>query len=122
MIKFACGSCPDLHNETVVDFVSNGKFGFSSKQNMDRVVEDIDNFTELSFPMTTNPVEEDAVNAKFVPVIKYPGAVFITKDTDLDSRVIQMILDILNVWPIFIINILFMILTGGIIWVLVSTQ
>lgn len=123
MIKAACGKCNHrMSKETVVDFIYNGKFGFSFKPNMDRVAEDIDEFTDLSFPLSVNPAKNDSLNSKYVPLLSYPGAVFIIKNLDASSHVKKMIGDVLATWPIFLLNFFFTLISGALVWFLVSLR
>ncbi|XP_057300557.1 uncharacterized protein LOC130633755 isoform X2 [Hydractinia symbiolongicarpus] len=119
MIKAACGKCNHrMSKETVVDFIYNGKFGFSFKPNGDRVTEDVDEFTDLSFPLSVNPAKNDSLNSKYVPLLSYPGAVFIIKNLDASSHVKKMIGDVLATWPIFMLNFFFTLISGALVWFL----
>eukprot|EP00111_Clytia_hemisphaerica_P004297 TCONS_00012267-protein len=120
VVKEACGMCPRKGGQrldTVLDLVQNGKRTFARKSSRARVFDDIDDFTQFSFPLNSNPASADT-DSNFVPVVKYPGAVLIVRQPDTSELVKQMILNILGIWPIFLINALFIILSGGIVWAL----
>ncbi|XP_057300635.1 uncharacterized protein LOC130634855 isoform X2 [Hydractinia symbiolongicarpus] len=121
LIHNVCGFCARAGNKrTTVDFVSNGKFGFSCKPNINRVVEDIDDFTEISFPLSSNPIPDDNgnISSVYVPLLKYPGAVLILRDDGMASYVTKIVADIFKVWPIFLLNIILILISGILIWAL----
>ncbi|XP_057300554.1 uncharacterized protein LOC130633709 isoform X2 [Hydractinia symbiolongicarpus] len=120
MVTFACGLCPHRSNHpgTIIDLLFNGKSGFSRKSNIDRMVEDIDEYTELTFPLSSNPSKNDTLNARYVPIISYPGAVLIIKDVDVSTHVKKMIYELLHTWPIFMFNFFFIIISGTVLWFL----
>jgi len=122
ILKSACGYCPRSNGQridTVLDLTTNGKLSFARKSSRERVIDDIDQFTQFSFPLTSSPASPAGVKSSFVPVVKYPGAILLVRQPDSTELVQQMMLNVLATWPIFFMNGLFIILSGGLVWLLV---
>lgn len=121
MITSVCGFCPDANqNTTTVDLTSNGKYDYASKSTLERVVEDIDDFTQLSFPLSASVKATDSIDMVYVPILKYPGALFIIRKYDIHEHVIHVVVQILQIWPLFVINFMLILFVGAAIWLLVS--
>ena len=116
-----CGVCNGIatNYSTNVNFMNNGKGAFSRKRNIDRVLDDIDQFTQVSFPLTSAP-KENSLESVFVPIMKYPGGIYIVKKPDVEVQVKLMAVELLRVLPILFMDFLFIMLAGMIIWALVS--
>ncbi len=116
--SYTCRGCKN--QKSTLDFVSNGKNGWAEKKSIREMKKDIDDYVQLSFPVFGSS-ELDFYNGyAFVPVFPHPGMVyFIIKDT-LAKTVGGMIITVLKTWPIFLINVLFITLSGFFIWALVS--
>ena len=82
---------------------------------------DMDDFVHISFPIFGNS-EMMAYNGfQFVPLFNHPGVIYyIVKDT-LKTKVIGMIRNVLDTWPMLVINALLILLSGYIVWALVGS-
>ncbi|XP_057305531.1 uncharacterized protein LOC130642791 [Hydractinia symbiolongicarpus] len=119
MFTFACGFCPDANqNTTTVDLTSNGKYEYASKSTLERVVEDIDDFTQLSFPLSASVKAKDSMDMVYVPILKYPGSLFIIRQYDIHEHVMHVVVQILQLWPLFVINFMLIVFVGAAIWLL----
>ena len=105
---------------SALSFKSNGKNSWAEKRSIKEMKMDIDDYVQMSFPIFGN-TELDLYNGyAFVPLFSHPGVIyFIIKDT-LAEQIRGMILNVLNTWPIFLINTLLIILSGFCIWSCVS--
>lgn len=106
----------------MVDFVNNGKNGAAEKISLNAMKNDIDGYIGVSFPAFGSTELETYYGYQFVPVFSHPGVVFyIIKDAMADQ--LQKMMDnVIRTWPIFLVNILFIILSGYFIWALVSNN
>ena len=57
----------------------------------------------------------------FISIIQHPGVVLIGRDKLWNDVIREMIVAILNVWPLIVLNVLIMIVAGFIVWLLVRT-
>ncbi|XP_065061575.1 uncharacterized protein LOC135688582 isoform X2 [Rhopilema esculentum] len=116
MTSSVCGTCKRAPM-SVLSFKSNGKNGWAEKRSIKEMKMDIDDYVHMSFPIFGNS-ELDLYNGyAFVPLFSHPGVIyFIIKDT-LAEQIRGMILNVLNTWPIFLINMLLIILSGFCIWI-----
>ncbi len=118
LTSYACGGCKT--RTSVLDFVTNGKNGWAEKKSLTEMKKDIDDYVHLSFPIFGSTVLETYNGYAFVSVFPHPGVVYyIIKDT-LAKQVSGMISSVLNTWPIFLINVLLITMSGFCIWALVS--
>ena len=75
---------------------------------------------ELVFPVTKTSYGQSAYS-KFIPVIRVPGVVVITRKKELGMILTEAASgSILQSWPIFALTIMMALLAGIIIWFLVS--
>lgn len=116
---FTCGYC-QRPKQTTIDFTKNGKNGWAEKRSLNEMKKDIDDYVHVSFPVFGSTELTSYYGYAFVPVFSHPGVVyFIIKDSLMDQAN-QMLSDVFNTWPIFFINLLFVTISGFIIWGLVS--
>ena len=124
MSDFACGGCKRSTNNclTVINYSNNGKNGWAEKSTIMDVKRDIDSYVQVSFPLLGRQELTHYLGFAFVPVIKHPGVVFFIIKESLDEQVSAMMKSIFSVWPIIFINGLLIVMTGIIVWSLVSFQ
>ena len=116
---FTCGNC-QRPKKTAINFIKNGKNGWAEKKSLNEMKKDIDDYVHVSFPVFGGTELTSYYGYAFVPVFSHPGVVyFIIKDSVTD-QVNRMISDVFSTWPIFLINLLFVTISGYIIWSLVS--
>lgn len=122
LIPETCGTCDQItsNHSTEIDFSQNGKNQFAKKRNVDRVLDDIDDFTQLSFQITSIADITGSNDFVFVGVIKYPGAIFLVRKPSTSEHVEKLVGEVFKVLPVLFIDFLMIILAGLIIWALVS--
>lgn len=117
--SYACGNCK-RKAQSVLDFDYNGKNGWAEKNSLDEMKKDIDDHVHISFPVFGSTVLDTYYGYPFVAAIDHPGVIyFIIKDT-LRKQIKVLVVNVYKTWPIFVINMLFITLSGFIIWSLVS--
>ena len=122
MSDSACGVCERSTNNglTRIDYSNNGKNGWAEKSTIMDIQRDIDSYVQASFPLLGRQELTHYLGFAFVPVIKHPGVVFFIIKESLDEQVSAMMKSLFSVWPIIFINGLLIVMTGIIIWSLVS--
>ena len=125
LTSFSCGRClrSDYGRISNIDYVNDGKNGWANKRSLRDMKENIDEDLEaISFPIYGKMEMRTYLNNNiFVPVVKHPGVVFFTVKESISQQVDYMLEAVAGVWPIFIVNIVLIMLSGLIIWSLVST-
>ena len=121
-IHFTCGTCntPSGLVTTKLDKSRNGRGGFAEKKSELKTLNEIDEFTDLSFPIIGNSLSDEMVGYPFVPLVAHPGVVVIVRDKNINEIVIEMIVMIVGIYPLLLLNLLMMITAGFIVWLLVS--
>ena len=123
-IHFMCGTCntPSGLVNTKLDKSRNGRGGFAEKTSELKTLNEIDQFTDLSFPIIANTLSDEMVGYPFVPLVAHPGVVAIVRDKDINEIVIDMIVMIVGIYPLLLLNLLMMVTAGFLVWMLVSYQ
>ena len=80
---------------------------------------DIDNYIGISFPAFGSTEMTEYYGFGFAPVFSHPGVIYYIIKDSLSDQVLKMLGNVVNTWPIFLINILFITISGYIIWALV---
>ena len=122
MIPFICGTCLRPRGETNSTFTMefNGRNSVAQKSSELKAIQEIDQYTDLTFPVVgTNDLDE-FMKYPFVPLIEHPGIVLIAKDKSTNDVVVDMIIMIFNVWPLYLLNLMIMFMAGFTVWILVS--
>lgn len=121
-IHFTCGTCntPSGLLSTKLDKSRNGRGGFAEKASELKTLNEIDEFTDLSFPIIGNTLSDEMVGYPFVPLVSHPGVVAIVRDKDINEIVVDMIVMIISIYPLLLLNLLMMVTAGFIVWILVS--
>ena len=118
MVKECCGHCLD-RNQTVLDFKTNGKNEPSTKNSSRRLLEELDESTDFTFPVYGHK-DQDSYKGGFgyTPVIESAGVAFIVyPEVSTTSSMLRVLLSCL---PVFILPIVTAYIAGIIIWCLVS--
>ena len=116
--RYTCDACK--RSTTIIDYVNNGKNGQAEKRSLNEVKKDIDNFVQISFPAFGSTELTTYYGFPFTPVFSHPGVVYYIIKDSMNDIVVKMMGNIFRTWPIFLINVLLVILSGYIIWALVS--
>ncbi len=77
---------------------------------------------EASFPILGATYGAAYQGHVFVPIVSHPGVVHFVIKEAWTEQAIDVALKIREVWPLFVINILLIIIAGFCIWALVSHQ
>ena len=83
-------------------------------------MKEVDEYTDLSFPIIGNSHSDEMVGYPFVPLVGHPGVVAIVRDKNINEIVLEMIMMILGIYPLIGLNFLMMLAAGYIVWLLVS--
>ena len=121
MIPTICGKCKRRNGivSTTIDFKHNGRGNYAQKKLEIQAIQEIDAFTDLTFPIIGTEYLDKFLDYPFIPVLEYPGAVVIAKDKEWTEVVNDMIVALLSVWPLIVVNTLIMIVAGFVVWLLV---
>ena len=119
MTVHACGKC-NRTRQTILNVVSNGKNYWAEKRSLKDMKKDIDESVHASFPIFGSSHMMSYNGYEFVPLFPHPGVIYYIVKDSLATQVLAMIKNILNTWPIFLFNILLILISGVIIWALVS--
>ena len=123
MIEYSCGQCnrPGLSSDSsILDREKTGKGTLAQKRNQKEALEDADKYTELTFPITAHNSVKYVSGMRYVTLVQHPGLAIVALQPDVNSVVNDLISELLKIWPILFINIMFMILAGALVWILVS--
>lgn len=122
MILTACGECPNGHGRSVLHFSANGKGKPAKKQSQYDVINDIDDVTDVSFPVRGFVGDTTFLKYySYVSLIESPGTAFLTvrkdESTSRDSALYNSLNDC---WPVVILSFSMSLLAGILVWLLVS--
>ena len=120
-VEEVCGICntPNGPRKTVLNLFRDGRKGFALKSSEKKAIAQVDGYTDISFPITANKMLDEFLGYPFVPLIDHPGVIVIVKEKNINDIVIDMIMSILGLWPLFMINLVLMFLAGLVMWMLV---
>lgn len=65
---------------------------------------------------------DELVGYPYVSLVDHPGVVVIVRDKNINEIVIEMIVMIMNIYPLILLNLLMMVTAGLIVWILVRTK
>ena len=123
MIQFTCGLCARAqleHRNSVLDMYKNGRSSYSLKTNELRVILNIDDHTDLSFPIIGTKDQRFFMGYPYISLVDYPGAVILVKDKSLNEIVNSKVISLLNVWPLIAVMLLMSVVIGLLVWLFVS--
>lgn len=109
MIKFCC------HNKSEVHF---GKFLKSSRHGIKDMEKNTNDFT---FPLYSHNMDTFR-NRAMIPLVKAPRVILLVHDESSASRTHILFSTIVNAWPMLIFIIITALLSGIIVWFLVSNE
>ena len=123
MIHQTCGHCNRGvgEKESTVDVHRNGRSSYSLKANELRVTLNVDEHTDLSFPIVGTRDQRTFLGYPFVSVVDHPGVVLLVKDRTFDEVVAdKVILMMLTCWPLLALMLLMSVVASVLVWLLVS--
>lgn len=119
MVLHCCGDCSNGHGTSYVDYNLDGKQNFSTKPAKHDMTEAIDHVTDLHFPVHGYSDQRKYLGTyKYVPVVESPGAAFIVRYDSFDAPNVTTAL--FNSWPLAVVVVVFVLLSGLLYWMLVS--
>uniref|UniRef100_A0A7M5X8J7 Uncharacterized protein n=2 Tax=Clytia hemisphaerica TaxID=252671 RepID=A0A7M5X8J7_9CNID len=120
VVQATCGVCktPNGPVSTKLDIIRNGRGAFAQKATELKILKEVDEFTDLSFPIIGNTHSDEMVGYPFVPLVGHPGVVAIVRDKNINEIVVEMIMMILGIYPLIGLNFLMMLAAGFIVWLL----
>ena len=119
MVQECCGHC-DEHNETILDFKTNGRNQPSSHNSSRQLVEGVDVNTDFTFPIFGHK-DQDSYKGGFgyTPVIESAGVAFIVHP-EVSTTQVTLFRSIIRCLPVLILPIVTAYIAGVIVWFLVS--
>ncbi len=119
MILSSCGKCTG-HGETILDFTRNGKGAAARKPSMGGVGSDVDDNTQVSFPIIGHMDDDKYLKEfVFVPVVESPGIAFISLANE-PSRPDVAALAWSKSWAIVVLSVVMGFIAAVLIWLTVS--
>lgn len=117
-----CGFCAE-HNRTVIDFYSSGVGTRSKKTNEQQVKNHIEHHTELSFPIP-GTADQAGYSGRyaFVPLVKSAGAAFIVVAEDSGTGAMNLVMSVIDLWPLFMSMLASVVVSGLLMWILVRSH
>ena len=125
MVSYVCGICQRASGklDTKIGKLYDGRGTFAEKKSAKRAIKDIDDFTDLTFPIIAHKNLDIFMGYPYVSLIDHPGIVMLAKDKSINEIVTDMMmLIILSIGPLVVVNVLMMIAAGFLIWALVSVN
>ena len=120
MIQDICGNC-SLYKDSVL-YYDRTKSGKNPKKEFEaEMKQTVDTDVHLYFPVSgLKEVTVFQSIHQFIQIVESPGSAFIVVDQSKKPKTTQMINQLLATWPLTVMIVLLMVLTGVVIWVAVS--
>ena len=126
MAVWGCENCngPRGHGYSVVHFDMDRNGEKSLKKSKSDCMKVADEFLDFTFPVQGDFFQYKFISdGRFLPLIDHPSSALITvKKTKTISKSIAVKSAIFKLWPIFLINLLFAVISGFFLWFLVSPK
>lgn len=120
LVRSCCGECV-AHGYTEIDFRSSGDKDSASKSTEKDVREDIDDATELSFPVYGRMDQmEYSKEYGFAPLVQSAGVAFIVGVDEPGAAAKMVVKAVFNLWPLIITVFISAFFSGIVMWSLVS--
>ena len=120
MILSSCGICKNGHGLTSLNYLDNGKGRPAIKRTMNSVRQDVDEQTQISFPVIgltdDDKFQKDHV---FVPMVESPGIAFIAVSEKVDNTK-RLFSDLSQYLPFYLFSLMMAYVAGIFVWLLVS--
>uniref|UniRef100_A0A7M5UJ08 Fibronectin type-III domain-containing protein n=1 Tax=Clytia hemisphaerica TaxID=252671 RepID=A0A7M5UJ08_9CNID len=120
MVQAACGQCTRPQNalDSILDKEKTGRGGLAQKATAKEAIQDIDQYTELTFPVAAHDQMSEFMGYKFISLVHHPGIAVVVKVMTINDMIETLIGDMLKIWPIFLLNFLFMVIVGFLVWIM----
>eukprot|EP00111_Clytia_hemisphaerica_P023085 TCONS_00067910-protein len=120
MVQAACGQCTRPQNalDSILDKEKTGRGGLAQKATAKEAIQDIDQYTELTFPVAAHDEMSEFMGYKFISLVHHPGIAVVVKVMTINDMIETLIGDMLKIWPIFLLNFLFMVIVGFLVWIM----
>lgn len=113
-----CGNCSNGHGPSSIDFVGNN----AMKNSLVEVKENILAPNTISFPIPGKKDEtEYQTSFKFLSIVSSPGIAFIVVNSEPGTSARAVFKSVLGGWPVLLLTMIMALLSGMIMWALVST-
>ena len=121
MVKAVCGFCP-AHAQTDVNYLHTEEERGRSTLRKKRSLSEggVNETFDLLFPVSRSTGRNDYQGHEYIPIVDVPGFVLMTTNTSSAVYARAMASSMFSCWPLFICYILLMIISGIVIWTLVS--
>ena len=107
---------------STVDVHRNGRSSYSLKANELRVILNVDEHTDLSFPIVGTRDQHTFLGFPFVSVVEHPGVVLMVKDRTFNEVVSDKVISMmLTCWPLLALMLLMSVVASVLVWLLVSS-
>jgi hypothetical protein len=122
MIITACGECPNGHGQSVVHLSDNGKGKPAEKQTQLDVMSDVDDVTDVSFPVPGHVSYTTFLKYyAYVSLVESPGTAYlVVRNDESTSRNNALFSTLGACWPIVLLSFGMALLAGMVIWLMVS--
>lgn len=119
MVSTCCQPC-QTHASTIVYFVGNNTNHRSEKRGHDQVRASVEE-SDLSFPLYGYKGQDHFMGQfGFMAVVESPSVVLIVPKEDSNSSSMRLLSSLFQCWPVMLINLCIVFLSGIVIWFLVS--
>ena len=123
MINYACGKCyrPSGIYDSLMEQFRNSHGTLAKKSSITKVISEINSFTDVSFPIHGQVDLQHIMGYPYIPLLQHPGVVMVTKQPSINKLVFNVVRMIFRIWPLVVCNILLILLTGALLWYIVSS-
>ena len=122
MVHTACGICP-AHGDTIIEISNNGKNALSAKEDVLEVLKDIDDVSEISFPIYGNKyITKYLGDYAYINIVESPGVAFLAASRPPGGKATNMIMAVLQTVPLIVLSACMAFMSGFIVWFLVSPE
>ena len=124
MVIWGCGNCNGSRGQglSVVHFDIDRNGDKCQKLSETQCIEHVSSAVDITFPLHGRSLQTSFLfGGAFLPVVPYPSAAMVVlKKVTVISRSKAMIDGIFSIWPLVVINLLFALVAGCVMWFLVS--
>ncbi|XP_078344306.1 uncharacterized protein LOC144629929 [Oculina patagonica] len=121
MVPFCCQRC-QAHGATIVNVMENGKKRTNEKGDHNAVRSSVEE-SDLSFPLSGYQGQQHFMGQfGFLAIVESPSVVFIVPKEDSNLSSMRLLSSVFQCWPVMLINLCIVFLSGIIIWFLDSSK
>ena len=121
MVPSCCQRCQE-HGTTVVNVMGNDVNRPSEKRDHNEVRSTVEE-SDLNFPLFGYKGQQNFMGVYgFLPIVESPAVVFIVPKEETSKSSLRLLSSLFSCWPVLLINSAIVLLSGIIIWHLVSCR